>query len=287
MQFDALTLFIDLILLKPGVYRHLLYNRGTEPRRLVQGEQKEQRKDAKKEGDNYDPKEWKRWLLIARLGPSLVFLDAFIRWSYLNPTSSSARTVWTADMLKAFARILAGTLAETLAFHLGIILVSFCVLKLVDWLRTWRTRSRIPSAVRREFRLSLIPLTLFYSSLTKFFLLFLLTIWLPASSSKTPPTSQPLPSWAEKVLPKNELAYWAFQLLDDDKLDREWLVRNVLGGMSAGFGLRVILDDIQPVFTTSIILLGWGAKTLVANLVSRWIGGDETFQEAWLAYSIP
>jgi hypothetical protein len=51
--------------------------------------------------------------------------------------------------------------------------------------------------------------------------------------------------------------------------------------------VSVILDDIQPVFTTSIIVLGWGAKTLVANLVSRWIGGDETFQEAWLAYSIP
>ena len=27
-------------------------------------------------------------------------------------------------------------------------------------------------------------------------------------------------------------------LLDDDVLDRTWLVRNMLGGMSAGFGLR-------------------------------------------------
>lgn len=27
-------------------------------------------------------------------------------------------------------------------------------------------------------------------------------------------------------------------MLDEDKLDREWVVRNVLGGMSAGFGLR-------------------------------------------------
>ncbi|RXW25563.1 hypothetical protein EST38_g354 [Candolleomyces aberdarensis] len=287
VEFDALTLFIDLILLKPGVYRHLLYNRGTEPRRLGQGEQKEQEKAAKQESSKYDPKEQRRWLLIAKLGPSLVFLDAFIRWSYLNPTSSSDPIIWTADMLKAFARILAGTVAETLAFHLGIIFVSYCVLKLVDWLQTWRTQSRTPSAVRQEFRLSLIPLTLFYSSLTKYFLLLLLTIWLPASSSKPPPTNQPLPSWADKVLPNNELAYWAFQSLDDDQLDREWLVRNVLGGMSAGFGLRVILDDIQPIFTTLIIVLGWGVKTLVANFVGRWIGGDQTFQEAWLAYSIP
>jgi hypothetical protein len=27
-------------------------------------------------------------------------------------------------------------------------------------------------------------------------------------------------------------------LLDDGVLDRTWLVRNLLGGMSAGFGLR-------------------------------------------------
>lgn len=37
VEHDALTLLIDLILLKRGVYRHLLYNRGAEPRRSVSG----------------------------------------------------------------------------------------------------------------------------------------------------------------------------------------------------------------------------------------------------------
>lgn len=32
----------------------------------------------------------------------------------------------------------------------------------------------------------------------------------------------------------------ALELLDEDKLDRQWVVRNVLGGMAAGFGLRGI-----------------------------------------------
>ena len=68
VEFDALTLFIDLILLKPGVYRHLLYNRGTEPRRLIQGEQKEQQKDAKKEGDKCDSKEWVSGTAIESVG---------------------------------------------------------------------------------------------------------------------------------------------------------------------------------------------------------------------------
>jgi hypothetical protein len=99
------------------------------------------------------------------------------------------------------------------------------------------------------------------------------------------------------------------EILDDDKLDREWIVRNVLGGMSAGFGLRgkfnrlnivshnlrtiaifllhVVILDIHPLFTTIMILAGWVAKTTVATLVSRWVGGnDSRTGEAWLAYSI-
>jgi hypothetical protein len=35
-----LILVIDLILLKRGVYRHLLYNRGSEPRKAAGGTQK-------------------------------------------------------------------------------------------------------------------------------------------------------------------------------------------------------------------------------------------------------
>lgn len=49
----------------------------------------------------------------------------------------------------------------------------------------------------------------------------------------------------------------------------------------------VILDDIHPILTTLIIISGWAAKTLVAKVVSQWIGTDETLQAAWLAYSIP
>jgi hypothetical protein len=74
----------------------------------------------------------------------------------------------------------------------------------------------------------------------------------------------------------------AFELITNDK---EWIVRNVLGGMSAGFGLRVILD-IHPSFITLIILLGWAIKSFVSGLISGWIGGNVT-PEAWLESSIP
>jgi hypothetical protein len=123
----------------------------------------------------------------------------------------------------------------------------------------------------------------------------------------------PLPEWT-KLISNNQSHFLttALEMLDDDKLDREWIVRNVLGGMSAGFGLRggylvallsflfsfdcsladssfplLVILDIYPLFTTFIILAGWLAKTVVATLLSSWVGGDESTGEAWLAYSIP
>jgi len=41
-----------------------------------------------------------------------------------------------------------------------------------------------------------------------------------------------LPSW------NNSDILDTLSFLNDDQLDKEWIVRNVLGGMSAGFGLR-------------------------------------------------
>ncbi|TEB27087.1 Arv1-domain-containing protein [Coprinellus micaceus] len=278
VEFDVLTLFIDLILLKRGVYRHLLYNRGTPPRRVVG-----QTKDEGSENE----REIRRWEILNKMGPGLVFLDAFIRWTYLNPTPPGDPRIWNADMLKPFTLVLSATVAETLAFHLGVTFACYCVLKLVDIFRTWRTPNRPVSAVRQQFRLSLVPLTMFYSSLTKYFLLLLLTVWMPVSRSGTAPPSDPLPAWAISILPDNHFAHGVIKMLDDDRLDREWVVRNVLGGMSAGFGLRVILDDVQPFFTTLIIVFGWAAKTFVAQVVSGWIGVDEALKQAWLAYSIP
>lgn len=144
--------------------------------------------------------------------------------------------------------------------------------------------------------LSLIPLSLFYSSLTKLFLLFLLSIWRPATAPIRP-SEHILERWDKRAY----IAH-ALQLLDDDKIDREWVVRNVLGGMSAGFALRgpfaspalsvrvlmnVVILDSHPLLSMLVILAGWMAKTGMARVVSSWVGGDERTGEAWLAYSIP
>jgi hypothetical protein len=82
----------------------------------------------------------------------------------------------------------------------------------------------------------MISFSLFYSSITKLFLLFLLTIWLPTSTQSK---EYILPDWAKLLSnhTSSSLVLAAFKILDDEA-DREWIVRNILGGMSAGFGLR-------------------------------------------------
>jgi hypothetical protein len=96
----------------------------------------------------------------------------------------------------------------------------------------------MPDILQSSF--SLIPLTLFYSSLTKLFLLFLFTIWRPT----TTPVALSVPSnLSNATFFYSQYLLHGFKMLDDDKLDREWAIRNVLGGMSAGFGLRGMSFD--------------------------------------------
>jgi len=83
-------------------------------------------------------------------------------------------------------------------------------------------------------RLSHVPLTLLYSSTTKLFLLAMLSIWRSSPTHGAAPARPLLAgdnSWNSWLT-----TFWT--ALDDGTLDREWLVRNMLGGMAAGFGLR-------------------------------------------------
>jgi len=224
--------------------------------------------------------------LILRLGGAVVAVDAFIRWVHLNPDLPRDVSPWAAHMSEPFLRTLVGSFIETIAFHAGVIVACVIVLNILNWVQKWKqppTKEADVSGIRQEFRYSLIPLTIFYSSLTKLFLLLLLSIWRPRPSSEI--RTSPGHAW-NGTFYHNPFVSRALGILDEDKVDREWVARNVLGGMAAGFGLRVILD-CHPIFTTIIILAGWVVKTAVATLVSEWVGADEKTGEVWLAYSIP
>ncbi|ESK95950.1 protein arv1 [Moniliophthora roreri MCA 2997] len=299
VEHDTLTLLIDLILLKRGVYRHLLYNRGAKPRRAVEKERSNDKDSTRRGADSRRNRVWNevemsRWALVLRLGFMLVFVDAFIRWSYLNSGHSPTLSPWSLDTIDSFAKTFVGCLAETVAFHAGILVSCYLLKKGLNMyqslIKPWRQLGRKGASsetdIKREFRYSLVPLALFYSSLTKLFLLFLLTIWRPSKSPSGSTTliQQPLP-WNDSGWSTLDKVSDLLEFLNDDKLDKEWIVRNVLGGMSAGFGLRVILDS-HPAFTTVIILIGWATKTAMARLVGSWVGGNQK-AEQWMAYSIP
>jgi hypothetical protein len=55
------------------------------------------------------------------------------------------------------------------------------------------------------------------------------------------------------------------------KADRLWLGTRLLGGMSAGFGLRVLLPT-RPWETTAIVLAGWAAAAFAARAMEGVLG---------------
>ncbi|KAI0059251.1 Arv1-domain-containing protein [Artomyces pyxidatus] len=284
VEHDGLNVVLDLILLKRAVYRHLLFNRGAPPRRVVDGVSVKAGAEIE-EGDEDWARERIRWWWTLRVGVGVVLVDAFIRWSQLRMLHSAeteTSITWTRGAMVSFLRVLVGCLVETVAFHVGITVSSFLVLTGLEKAARWRiVRSEPMSGVRQQLRYSHISLCLLYSSLTKFFLLLLLSIWGPSSVTDATP-----PQYTHTIVFENASLRRIWEALDDDKLDREWVVRNVLGGMAAGFGLRVVLD-CHPFFTTLVILSGWGIKTVVASVVSGWVGEEESIGETWLAYSIP
>lgn len=308
---DLLVIILDLILLKRGVYRHLLFNRGSKPRRVDQapasskgnGIQQSSSEDVRASGKNARDEERERekarWWLTLRLGAVIVLVDSFIRWSQLSAsrilyTPTKIGDPWASETMRIFIRILLGCCVENVVFHIGITLSSSLVLIGLNWFsaqqRKRKTKSKDAShtspntqnGVRQQLRYSHIPLCLLYSSLSKFFLLFLLSVW---GHPKSPAQGLPPPRYEHTIRVENPALRRVWEALDDDKLDREWVVRNVLGGMAAGFGLRVVLD-CHPFFTTIVILSGWGIKTVVASVVGGWVGGKQ-IEETWLAYSIP
>ncbi|KAG9050642.1 hypothetical protein FS837_003742 [Tulasnella sp. UAMH 9824] len=133
--------------------------------------------------------------------------------------------------------------------------------------------------IANEFRLPHIPLALLYASLTKFFLLFLLSIWPPTQSA---PSSLKVPPY----LSDYPLMLYAWNMFNDLILDREWLVRNLLGGMAAGFGLRVVLDT-HPFIITGVIIAGWVSTSAYVHLVDDILGLAPAQMASWTRYSIP
>jgi lipid intermediate transporter len=118
----------------------------------------------------------------------------------------------------------------------------------------------------------------------------LLVIWRPAESLHG----------ATSAVGDNffEVVYHVF---DDDRLNREWLLRNLLGGMASGFAIRgkhalhrldgvtdislVVLNG-RPLVAAFIVLFAWMMKAGVAFLLSDRIT-NAAIDRHWLIFSMP
>lgn len=155
----------------------------------------------------------------------------------------------------AFAYFLSMALVDALAYHAGVIMAVRCL------------------RIRPSIRTTQISLSILYSSFAKLFLLLLLVIADPGSSG----TGSWQTAWRERPphflsnttlhIHTKDTLWNVYTSLDDDRIDRPWIVNTIVGGMSAGFGLRVLLST-PPVTSTLIILAGWVMRSLALHLVS-------------------
>ena len=133
-----------------------------------------------------------------------------------------------------------------------------------------------PLTIVDMLRPSLIPLTLLYTSLLPLLLQLFLSIWY--TPSMNPHEQPPSPSSFSPIstLPQPFISLFSPETLDASlefesaiahtwaTADKVWVGTRLLGGMSAGFGLRVLLPT-RPWETTVIILAGWVAAASVAR----------------------
>jgi hypothetical protein len=127
----------------------------------------------------------------------------------------------------------------------------------------------------------IIPLTLLYSTILPLLLQLVLQIWSTPGNHLIDHVGQThtylinaslasMPRSISDLLSK-ETHLGLIQLEQEVReswltVDKIWAGTRLLGGMSAGFGLRVILPT-RPWETTAIVLGGW----IAAGLVGKWL----------------
>ncbi|KAI9638837.1 Arv1-like family-domain-containing protein [Dioszegia hungarica] len=273
IEHPPLLLILDLILLKPRVFLHLLYNRGTRPldatapsiNRVVQTAPA-----GPDERETVLRQDLVRLVFVTILAEALVRIGASQGGlAGRSEGKGGIRCVWPVS------GILLGVMAE-MAVQYGVTLIlGLSVL----WARGWWTpapgtpservqgsgKAKAEDGRKANFRPILIPLTLLYTSILPLLLHLLLSIWYSPPthpSSSTPLDTLHLPSMLTDNLPLELISVMHTLHHLWNTTDRIWAGTRLLGGMSAGFGLRVVLPT-RPWETTGIVSAGWGAAAAV------------------------
>ncbi|RSH93219.1 hypothetical protein EHS25_007573 [Saitozyma podzolica] len=280
IEHPGLLILLDLILLKPRVYLHLMFNRGHEPlsadqagTQSVKDSSNPKARDkattpfpddtrgvARRRKRRRDVISWD----MVRLGLVTILAETAVRWmSSINPQPGAG---WGSP--------------ELVAQHAVTLILGLAVL----WWRGWYpARNKAKSSERdgrqENFLPALIPLTVLYTSLLPLILQLVLSIWytpqssihesVPSLTSSIPADGTvplPFPDFLARFLLDRLPPTWADTLREVHadmsrawvSADRVWAGTRLLGGMAAGFGLRVILPT-RPWETMGIVLAGWAA----------------------------
>jgi len=263
LEHEPLILLLDLILLKPRVFLHLLFNRGSPP--FDATSLKTVQKDVERGGR-------------IRRDVGVLLATVIVAETLVRVLSQAHGT-----QLRTFAGVLGIVTAETVSQHAITLGFTLVVLR---W-REWYPMKGQPSPVtndgrQRDFMYvypadlylmlicspSLIPLVVLYTSLVPLVLQLFLSIWYTSPTATIPTSYTSLVDGIPfdiRLYPKMRHALIELEELWH-RADSVWAGTRLLGGMSAGFGLRVLLPT-KPWETTGIVLAGWGGAALARRAV--------------------
>ncbi|WOO82210.1 Protein arv1 [Vanrija pseudolonga] len=271
IEAPALLLVLDLVLLKPRVFLHLLFNRGSPPLDASAGAPPGSAASSSSSAAQPPCPYLARVRHdLAALGVATLAADVGVRVLPLLQSPGSFNATLKAVILTVVAAAL-----ELLAQHAATLALALAILYARGWYPARKGGSLSSRDGRqRSFVPELVPLVLLYTTLFPLLLQLALSIWYapPASIHETL-----LPTAASaSVLPERVVAALPAALADSIKAaedgvvaawsgaNRVWAGTRLLGGMSAGFGLRVLLPT-RPWETTSIVIFGWVAALLAAQ----------------------
>lgn len=252
LEYGLAVLVVDLILAKPRVYRHILYNvsmHGFMPSREYGP-------------PSLAPSVVPLYIHIRRF-VALVLMESYLAWFSLcvHPCAKLNINLWPTNARDMSEYLLSSasfgalrvcfyTLLHMLTLHVA--LVVGCTA--VQW--AWRAHSK-SSMYWDMYALHLPSVAMLYASLSTVFLLALRVIW--ASKAPTHAYSTASSTFIPTHIWPSVSAY-----LPQARRDgmTEWTIRNMMGGMSAGVALAAVLP-MKPTAGALVVLLSFGIQSLV------------------------
>lgn len=245
VEYEPIIVVIDLILVKPRAYRHVLFNRNQSLQSVSDKE--------KSTTHHYQRSERRRgWFVLVRHCVAMLMVDAYLRWFHLCAGQRQGKgglLGHRSGLLTSFLRILASTSVLMLALHISVNVASITYHRILR-MATKRKFIKVEEHELDRFASRQISSALLLSNVTPVFLLVLLLLWQQPSDANV---SRSNSSWR-----------W-------DEASIDWVIRSLVSGLSAGVALGVVLPlqrtKLGALTATSILVLGW----YVQFVASQWL----------------